>query len=81
MDTDYFDAADMGYIHVDDLPDLEHCKELLRGVLDSIYCSGDMVALENNLDELCSQLEVKMVISTPILGRIPKDGEENPKSA
>lgn len=59
--------ADYGWVHEDDLPDFDHCKDMLQGCLEALYKSGDVAKLEDCLEELCHQLDVKFELGTPEL--------------
>jgi len=63
--------ADHGWVHEDDLPDLEHCTAMLQSVINSVYETGDVELLEDCLDELASQLNCKMPGNNikPLLGK------------
>jgi len=66
---------DYGYIHEDDVPDLDHCREMLEGILESIYKTGDIDKLEDCLDELCGAFDIQMIASHPVLTK--RDGSLN----
>ena len=59
--------ADYGWVHEDDLPDMDHCKDMLQGIIDAIYKTGDIAKLEDCLDELTHQFEMKIPESDPVL--------------
>lgn len=61
--------ADHGWIHEDDLPDLDGVKDFLTGVLEAVYVTGDVDALENCLDEICSQFDLKLPAGLPVLAK------------
>jgi len=56
---------DYGYIHQDDLPDLEGMRDWLQGVVEAMYKTGDVMEMERCLDELCHALDVPMVAADP----------------
>ncbi len=59
--------ADYGWVHEDDLPDLDHAKDMLEGVLEALYVSGDVEKLEDCLDELTGCFELKLPATAPLL--------------
>ena len=59
--------ADYGWIHEDDCPDIEHCEDMLKGVIEAIYRTGDLASLEDCLDELTSQFGMKIPDTKPVL--------------
>jgi|GEM_PF-5658700 len=48
------------YVHVDDLPDLDHARDHMQQVLDALYSGASLESLENSLEEVLSILEMKM---------------------
>lgn len=62
--------ADYGWVHEDDLPDFDRCKDMLQGCLEALYKIGDVAKLEDCLEELCHQLNVKFELGTPELEKI-----------
>jgi hypothetical protein len=62
--SDYDDcnhALDNGYIHEDDLPDIESAREFLVGIQECVYQTGDVGKLEYQLEELCAILDCKLL--------------------
>lgn len=59
--------ADYGWVHEDDVPDIEHCKDMLEGILEALYKTGDVAKLEDHLDELVSQFEMSLPKTEPVL--------------
>lgn len=59
--------ADHGWIHEDDLPDLDSVRDFLTGVIEAVYVTGDVESLENCLDEICGQFDLKLPAGQPIL--------------
>ena len=79
-EPDYVETPeDHGYIHEDDLPDLDHIKDYLEGVLEAVYVTGDVEVLENCLDEICGQFDLKLPVSEPVLRSLPKNDEFSKK--
>lgn len=60
--------ADFGWVHEDDLPDLDHCKDMLEGIIAALYKTGSIESLEDCLDELTSQFDLKIPETAPVLG-------------
>ena len=58
---------DYGYIHQDNLPDLNHLRDHVQGIIDVIYGSGNIRQLEFCLDEVCSELDMKLNAGRPVL--------------
>ena len=59
--------ADYGWVHEDDIPDLDHAKDMLEGVLEAIYVTGNIEKLEDCLDELTGCFELKIPATAPLL--------------
>ena len=51
---------DAGYIHESNLPDLDHLRDHVQGMIDAMYKTGDVGALESSLDEVCYVLGIKL---------------------
>ena len=62
-------AADNGYIHEDDTPNEDHCKEMLKGIIEALYTTGNTASLEDCLDELANQFDMKIPETEPVLER------------
>ena len=60
---------DAGYIHESNLPDLEHLKDHVQGIIDAMYKTGDVGALESSLDEVCHVLGMKIDEGEPKIER------------
>lgn len=67
QEVEYSTPKDNGYLHEDDLPNIDHCKDMLAGILQAIYKTGDIAKLEDCLDELTSQFDMKIPENTPVL--------------
>lgn len=75
MLTDYDEClpdAEDGWVRVEDLPDLEHIKDHLQGMIDAIYETGDIFALEFSLDEICHQFKIPLNLKEPIIKKAEK---------
>ena len=59
--------ADHGWVHEDNIPDIGLCKDMLEGLIKAIYKTGNIAALEDCLDELTSQFDLKIPKTTPVL--------------
>lgn len=58
---------DYGYVHQDDLPDIDHIKDHLEGVIEAIYVTGKLDNLENHLDEVTCALDMELPKGRPVL--------------
>lgn len=65
--------ADYGWIREDDIPDLDGVKDFLKGVLEAVYVTGNVEELENCLDEICSQFDLKLPAGNPVMCRRPAE--------
>ena len=63
---------DRGYIHQDNLPDLDHGKEMLKTIINAIYTTGDVELLEDCLDELVGVFGLELPNTKPILEKKAK---------
>lgn len=70
-----YTPEDNGYTHERDMPDLEHLKDHLQGVIEAFYQTGDTQAIENGLDEMCHALE--MPLKAAAMPAVEKRGERN----
>jgi hypothetical protein len=61
------EAVDSCWIHENELPDLDHAKNMLQSVLNAVYETGDIESLEDSLDELAGCLNLKMTKGRPVL--------------
>ena len=59
------DPEEHGYIKASELPDLDHMWDHMQGVLEALYTTGDMEALESSLEEVCAELNVPMPKASP----------------
>lgn len=62
--ADYDDcnhALDNGYIHEDDLPNLDSARDFLVGIQECFYQTGDVDKLEDYLGELCAILDCVII--------------------
>lgn len=59
--------ADYGWVHEDDIPDLDSVRDFLTGVIEAVYVTGDVDKLEDCLDEICHQFDLKLPAGQPIL--------------
>ena len=51
---------DFGYVKMTDVPDFNWIQVQLTKTLKAIYETGDIEAMEDGLDEICSALKMKM---------------------
>ena len=71
--ADYDDenhALDNGYIHEDDLPDLDSARDFITGIQECVYQSGDVDKLEGYLEELCAIMDCRF---------LPQKRDDKPK--
>ena len=66
-------ALDNGYIHEDNLPDLDSGRDFLVGIQECIYQTGNVEKLENYLEELCLILDCKFLPKKEDKPKIRKD--------
>jgi len=59
-DEEYYNTDTGDYVHIDDLPDLDHAKDFLGGIVEAIYETGDLDLLQHCLEELCVILDVNI---------------------
>jgi hypothetical protein len=64
MNIDYepqveLSIEDMGYTHESNMPDLDHARDFMKGVLEALYETGDTSRLDDCLEEVCHILDVK----------------------
>lgn len=65
---DYSDCpSDHGYFHESELPDYDHLKEHVQGILDALYKTGSVTQLERCLEEVCEELEIAFEPTQPLL--------------
>lgn len=55
------------WIHEDDLPDYDYAKEMLHGVRNAIYETGDIENLEDCLECLMDVFKLKIPKTEPLL--------------
>lgn len=49
-----------GYYHQSELPDLNHCRDMLSGCVDSLYQDDYLEKLEDFLEELCGEFGIEL---------------------
>jgi hypothetical protein len=68
---DYFydpwESSPNGFIHEDDLPDLDFAKKMIKSVINAMYETGDIESLEDCLEELASCFQLKIPNKKPLL--------------
>ncbi len=64
-DYDYEEPA--GYVREEEVPNLEHLRDHVQGIIEAVYESGDVMKLEFCLDEVCGELDVAIHKGEPIL--------------
>lgn len=70
-------SINSGWVHENDLPDILNMKDFLLGVIEAVYVTGDVQSLETCLDELCSELKMKLPSSNPVLEMKKSDNLPN----
>lgn len=48
------------YVHMDDLPELDHASDHMRAVFEVLYGDKDISELENHLEEVCAILGLEL---------------------
>lgn len=51
---------DLGYIHENDIPDIEKIKHCMENVMKCLYESGNVKDMENFLHDICEELYIKV---------------------
>ena len=73
MENEYLSQDEMlrenGYIHESELPDFAQIKDHLKGIIESVYETGDVAMLESCLDEVCHQFGIKLEDKMPKIQR------------
>lgn len=57
---DEIELSDCGWIHEDDLPDLDFAKSMLISVINAVYETGDLENFEDCLDELATTFNLRL---------------------
>lgn len=60
----YEDHSKDDYVHIDDLPDLDHARDHMKAVLAALYGTGTLDSLENSLEEVLAILDMKLPAGT-----------------
>lgn len=68
---------DNGWIHEDDIPDLDFVKGMLEGVRGAVYETGDIENLEDCLEELLSTFELRVPETEPVLEKKVQELDKN----
>jgi hypothetical protein len=63
---------DRGYIHQHYLPNLDHVKEMLKTMINTIYITGDVELLDDCLDELVGVFGLQLPNTKPLLEKKAK---------
>lgn len=58
-DYDEPTPADLGWVHKDNLPEMEAVEDFLQGIYEALYINGDVDKLEGCLEELFHQFNMK----------------------
>jgi len=77
FDYEYPCPEDNGWIHEDDLPDLDYAKEMLISVRNAIYDTGDIENLEDCLEELLSCFKLSIPKTEPLIEKKRSEYERN----
>lgn len=51
------------YVHVDDLPDMDGIRYHMRRVFECLYGNRDVEDLDDELEEVCTALDMKLPTS------------------
>lgn len=57
-DTHLIDPRDYGYVHKDDLPDMDAVIDWVHGIIEAVYETHDSDALDNCIEELAHELDI-----------------------
>lgn len=49
-----------GFIHKDEIPDIDICEDMLKGVIEALYLTGNVESLEECLDELAAEFNIEL---------------------
>jgi len=73
MNLDYIECEEPlypeGWIHEDDIPDLEFSRGMIESIINAIYETGDIENLEDCLEELAGGFELKIPNKQSLLVR------------
>lgn len=59
--------ADCGWIHEDEIPDLDAAKSSLEAILRDVYVTGSPEDLEANLMQICALFDLEVPSGKPFL--------------
>ena len=54
------DDLENEWVHIDEIPDLDHAKKAMKKVLDILYRESSMDDLEENLENVCDILSLPL---------------------
>ena len=60
-------ARDFGYIHEDNLPNLDICEEMISLMINALYVTGNVDELEEGLENLAYQFNVDYPSLYPVM--------------
>lgn len=64
---------DNGWVQEDSLPNFDDTKDFLKGIVESLYETGNVEQLEHCIEELCFQYDVKFKEKEPKLKNKEED--------
>lgn len=67
-DCDEMDTSE--WVHVDDMPDLDHMADELKKLIEIVYGHRDLEDIDEVIDELASQLNVRWDLATKQIRKV-----------
>lgn len=65
----YITPEDLGWVSESEMPKVNIVKDYLQGVINAVYKTGNIFELENCLDEICEQFDLKLPQGNPVICR------------
>ena len=56
-----------GYIHKDNIPNIERIQDNLKVLMQCMYGSGDVAMMESCIDEICDEVDMKINPGSPVI--------------
>lgn len=72
MDDESRRMEENGWVHKDDLPDLDHVRDMLQGLVEGIYETGNIEDIEFCMEEILHQFRMKFSKDEPIIQKALK---------
>lgn len=64
------DLDESGWVREEELPDIDFAKEMMEGIIEAVYKTGNVAKLEDCLDELVNCFDMELPKEEPVLERI-----------